>query len=84
MSQEKQLQQLQSDIILLKSRAFDLNEILGSREEELKQYRNLLGQICNALEIDGSEGVSPEAILGALNALKEPVPTPTEEQLLSE
>ena len=61
--------QFQNDILMLKARVFDLNEIIQSKEHELTSHRQLLGKICQVLEIDGSQGVSDSAIIGAINAL---------------
>ncbi|MEG1902984.1 MAG: hypothetical protein RR212_01195 [Bacteroidales bacterium] len=72
---QNQTQQLQSDILLLKARVFDLNEIIQGKESELTSHRQLVGQICQLLEIDGSQGVSPDALLGAIRAL---LPEPDE------
>lgn len=86
----EQIQNLQNDLNTLKVRVFDLNEQITVRENELTNYRNLLGQICQSLELDGSRGVQPEAVIAAIEALKvlpEDPTDPTEgetEQLLTE
>lgn len=72
---QNQTQQLQNDVLILKARVFDLNEILQGKENELTSHRQLVGQICQLLEIDGSQGVSPDALLGAIRAL---LPEPDE------
>lgn len=61
--------QSQNDILLLKARVFDLNEIIQGKDQELQGHRQLLGQICQILEIDGSQGVTDSAIIGAIKAL---------------
>lgn len=66
---QNQTQQLQNDVLILKARVFDLNEIIQGKEHELTNHRQLVGQICQLLEIDGSQGVSPDALLGAIKAL---------------
>lgn len=87
MSQE--IQQLQNEVTRLKSRAYDLTELIGQKQEELNNYATLMGHICQVLGIDGSQGVTPDAIIGAIRALAEPVPEDAEpkepeEQLLQE
>lgn len=80
-----QIQKLQNDLTTLKVRVFDLNEEIALRENDLNGYRNLLGAICKALEIDGSQGVQPEAVIAAIEALKYVPEQPAEgEQLLTE
>lgn len=69
MSEQNQTQQLQNDVLILKARVFDLNEIIQQKEQTLGQHQKLLSQICKLVEIDGSQGVQPEAILGAIEAL---------------
>lgn len=69
MNEQNQTQQMQSDILLLKARVFDLNEIIQGKDQELQSHRQLVGQICGLLEIDGSQGVTPDALLGAIKAL---------------
>ncbi|UJB55317.1 tail fiber assembly chaperone [Enterobacter phage vB_EcRAM-01] len=69
MTEQNQTQQLQNDVLLLKARVFDLNEIIQGKEQELANHRQLVGQICGLLEIDGSQGVSPDALIGAIKAL---------------
>lgn len=69
MNEQNQTQQLQNDVLLLKARVFDLNELLQGKEQELANHRQLVGQICGVLEIDGSQGVSPDALVGAIKAL---------------
>ena len=66
---QNQTQQLQNDVLLLKARVFDLNEIIQGKETELTNHRQLVGQICQLLEIDGSQGVSADALIGAIKAL---------------
>lgn len=69
MTEQNQTQQLQNDVLILKARVFDLNEIIQGKEQELANHRQLVGQICSLLEIDGSQGVSPDALVGAIKAL---------------
>lgn len=69
MTEQNQTQQLQNDVLILKARVFDLNEIIQGKEQELANHRQLVGQICNLLEIDGSQGVAPDALIGAIKAL---------------
>lgn len=69
MTEQNQTQQLQNDVLLLKARVFDLNEIIQGKDQELANHRQLVGQICGLLEIDGSQGVSPDALIGAIKAL---------------
>lgn len=69
MTEQTQTQQLQNDVLLLKARVFDLNEIIQGKDQELANHRQLVGQICGLLEIDGSQGVSPDALIGAIKAL---------------
>lgn len=69
MTEQNQTQQLQNDVLILKARVFDLNEIIQGKEQELANHRQLVGQICGLLEIDGSQGVSPDALVGAIKAL---------------
>lgn len=69
MTEQNQTQQLQNDVLILKARVFDLNEIIQAKEQELANHRQLVGQICSLLEIDGSQGVSPDALVGAIKAL---------------
>lgn len=69
MTEQTQTQQLQNDVLILKARVFDLNEIIQGKEQELANHRQLVGQICNLLEIDGSQGVAPDALIGAIKAL---------------
>lgn len=66
---QNQTQQLQNDVLILKARVFDLNEIIQGKETELTNHRQLVGQICQLLEIDGSQGVSADALIGAIKAL---------------
>ncbi|QJI10906.1 tail fiber chaperone [Buttiauxella phage vB_ButM_GuL6] len=66
---QNQTQQLQNDVLILKARVFDLNEIIQGKEQELTNHRQLVGQICQLLEIDGSQGVSADALIGAIKAL---------------
>ncbi|QDH49039.1 hypothetical protein PHYNN_250 [Pantoea phage Phynn] len=66
-----EIQNLQNEVNNLKIRAYDLTEMVGRKDVELRNYSQLLGQICQVLEIDGSQGVTPEAIIGALHALKD-------------
>jgi len=66
----EQIQKLQNDLTTLKVRVFDLNEEIALRDNELTNYRNLLGRICQSLELDGSRGVEPEAVIAAIEALK--------------
>lgn len=86
----EQIQTLQNDLNTLKVRVFDLNEVITQRDNELTNYRNLLGRICQSLELDGSRGVEPEAVIAAIEALKFVPEDPTEptdgetEQLLTE
>lgn len=89
----EQIQTLKNDLNTLKVRVFDLNEEIALRDNELTNYRNLLGRICQSLELDGSRGVEPEAVIAAIEALKftvleEPVEAEGEkaegEQLLTE
>lgn len=75
MNEQNQTQQLQNDVLLLKARVFDLNEIIQQKEQDLANHRQLVGQICGLLEIDGSHGVSPDALIGAIKAL---LPEPDE------
>lgn len=69
MNEQNQTQQLQNDVLILKARVFDLNEIIQGKDQELQSHRQLVGQICGLLEIDGSQGVTPDALLGAIKAL---------------
>lgn len=69
MNEQNQTQQLQNDVLILKARVFDLNEIIQQKDQDLANHRQLVGQICGLLEIDGSQGVSPDALLGAIKAL---------------
>lgn len=70
----EQIQTLKNDLNTLKVRVFDLNEEIALRDNELTNYRNLLGRICQSLELDGSRGVEPEAVIAAIEALKFTVP----------
>lgn len=69
MTEQNQTQQLQNDVLILKARVFDLNEIIQAKDQELTNHRQLVGQICGLLEIDGSQGVAPDALIGAIKAL---------------
>lgn len=79
MTEPTQTEQLQNDVLLLKARVFDLNEIIQGKELELGGHRKLLAEICRTLEIDGSQGVKPEAILGAIGALLPVAADPVDE-----
>lgn len=76
------IQKLQNDVNTLKVRVFDLSETLTARDQELGAYRQLLGKICELLEIDGQNGVDPNAVVGAIESLlpvKEDFAVPDEE-----
>lgn len=73
MSQE--IQQLQNEAIVLKSRIFDLSEAVQARDQELNAHRGILAEVCRLLNIDGSNGVQGEVVVAALKALVDAFPT---------
>lgn len=76
MSQE--IQQLQNEAIILKSRIFDLSEAVQARDQELNAHRGILAEVCRLLNIDGTNGVQGEVVVAALKALVEAFPTTTD------
>ncbi|QPI17878.1 chaperone for tail fiber formation [Pectobacterium phage POP12] len=70
MTQPTQTQQLQNDVLILKSRVFDVQELLAAKQEELNQYASLVKEIIGILGIhDSGEGVTPQSIIEGVKAL---------------
>lgn len=63
------IQKLQNEVLVLKGRAFDLNEVIAQKEGELSVHRQLLSDLCSVLGIDASQPVTPEAVIGAVSSL---------------
>lgn len=79
MSQEK-IQQLTSEVTILKARIFDFSEAVQERDQQLQAHQQILGEICKLVGIDGSRGVEPQAIISAVAAL---IPVPVEPEAVS-
>lgn len=71
MSQD--IQKLQNEVIILKSRIFDFSEAVQERDNQLNAHRSILGEICKLLSIDGSEGIDGQVVVAAVAALVSPV-----------
>lgn len=80
---QKQMQQLQSDVLILKARLFDHGEALTNKENEVNQYKAVVNDIVKLLRIeDTGQGVTADAILEAIAALVPAVDDAVEGELL--